>query len=52
MNLSSKGDGFFGVAHIRFGDDFNERCAGAIKIDTRKVTVEIAFVKGLAGIFF
>ena len=50
MQLFGEGDGFFCVVHIRFGDHFNQRCAGPVEINASHAK-EI-LVQGLAGIFF
>jgi len=43
------GDRFLGAAHVRLGNDFQQRGAGAIEVDAAHA-VEV-FVQALAGIF-
>ena len=43
------GDRFLGAAHIGFGDDLQQRCAGAIEVDPRHAANVL--VQGLAGVF-
>ena len=43
-------DGLGGGAHVGFGDDFQERCAGAIEVDAGHAFK--VFVQRFAGVFF
>ncbi len=44
------GNRFGGGAHVGFGNDFQERCAGAVQVDAG-LALEI-FMQGFAGVFF
>ena len=44
------GDGFLGAAHVRLGNDLQQRGAGAVEVDAAHA-MEV-FVQALAGIFF
>jgi hypothetical protein len=44
------GHGFLGAAHVRLGNDFQQRGAGAVQVDAGGAAE--FFVQALAGIFF
>lgn len=50
MQLFGKGYRFFGVTHIGFCNNLNQRCAGTVQVDTGHAV--IIFMQALAGIFF
>ena len=55
MQLAGKGHRFFGVTHIRFGDDLDQRCAGAVEVDAGHavpVYLKRAFMQGFSCVFF
>ena len=50
VQFAGKGHGFFCVAHIRFGDHFDQWCASTVQVDSGHA-MEV-FMQGLARIFF
>ncbi len=39
MQLFGEGHGFFGAAHVRFGNHFDQRGAGAVQVDAGHAVV-------------
>ncbi len=50
MDRLDVGHGFLGTAHVRLGDDFQQRGAGAVQVDAGGAAE--VFVQALAGVFF
>ena len=50
MDLAHIGHGLFRAAHIRLGDDFQQRRTGAVEINAGHAGV--VFMQRLAGVFF
>ncbi|MNQ95074.1 hypothetical protein D3C85_1106170 [compost metagenome] len=50
MDRLDVGHGFLGAAHVRLGNDFQQRCAGTVQVDAGGAAE--FFVQALAGVFF
>lgn len=50
MDRLDVGHGFLGAAHVRLGDDFQQRGAGTVKVDAGGAAE--VFVQAFAGVFF
>ena len=54
MQLAGKGHGFFRIAHVRFGDDLDQRRAGPVQVDAGHGPsgfVGERFMQRFAGVF-
>ena len=45
MEPFGEGDGFFGITHIRLGNNLDQRRTGAIEIYTRDAVAEVALME-------
>ena len=52
MELFGKSDGFLRAAHIRLGDNFNQRCTRTIQINAGHTMGQVALMGRFPCIFF